>query len=349
MANVDNYFLILGLGEYKPATNFVDATIIGTSDDDSAVMQIIKTAIDTKRPEWAKGTSMDPRKATQYKHYIELIPKMETALADLETRKIMYADAKEQVAQMLKRPLGNLYGKGYVFDEEIERVAKQCNLSVEIVTGYVPVSIPIRKKEKVDGTLETIKKLTSRRKYKDIALLLQNNGYSDIYVFLCEGMGSSFTRTSVTDASDWLYQTKEKLSKLPDHKKQDIADKKRICEFCIAEVFVSEEKKKEYEEFLHAITIWEILQEVKQACSVTNELTTPLDTEIIDRIYSAGIDKDKAILCLQQFCKDERIAYGTPKPSLLVRCPYCSSMAEADARICPHCGGEIIVACPKCG
>ena len=135
MAKVDNYFLILGLGDYKPAPNFVDTSVIGTTDEDAAIVKKIKDAIDTKRLEWTKG-QIDPRNSAKYKHYIELIPTMESELQSLETRKNMYNDAKAQVAQMLKRPLGNIVVKGYVYTEELERIAKQCNISLETVRNF---------------------------------------------------------------------------------------------------------------------------------------------------------------------------------------------------------------------
>ena len=45
MAKVDNYFLILGLGDYKPAPNFVDTSVIGTTDEDAAIVKKIKDAM----------------------------------------------------------------------------------------------------------------------------------------------------------------------------------------------------------------------------------------------------------------------------------------------------------------
>jgi len=340
----DNYFLILGLGTYKPDAKYIDTTLIGTSDEDSAVLQLIKNAIDAKRLEWTKG-QLDPRNGAKFKHYLELIPKMEPELALLETRKRLYAEARDEITKLLKRPLGNLVGKGFVYLEELERVAKQTGVPLETIKNFN--SADIREKA---ATGEKLEKPAFAAKHKENDSRLQTYGYADIYAFLLEG--TPLSRAGLSTAADWLDMSKEVRSNLPAHNKQDIADKKKICEFCIAEVFVSEEKKKEYDAYLAWKRISDILQDVKQATIVTKELTPGQATEFIDQLQAVGITKPKAISYLRYFCSEQAIAWaseGAEKLSTRVLCPYCPTMVEATARICPACGGEIIVSCPKCG
>lgn len=344
MIGADNYFLILGLGDYKPDPNFVDMSIIGTTDEDSAVINKIKATIDTKKLEWSKGTSLDPRNAGKFKHYLELSKNMASDLMSLEIRKQVYDDAKGKVAQLLKRPLGNIVGKGYVYIEELERIAKQSGLTVETVKNFV--SVEVREKKAAGELLERPK---TASKFKNNDSFLQTYEYADIYAFLCEG--TTFTRVSLSSASDWLERAKEKKDSLPAHIKQDIADKKKICEFCITEVFASEDKMKEYNEYLAWKRISDVLQEAKQATAVTKALTKEQGRDFIDDLQSAGAEKSKAIAYLRGFCNAEGIAWeseNADKLSSRILCPYCPNMVEATAKICPHCGGEIIVSCPKC-
>ena len=340
----DNYFLMLGLGTYKPDGKYIDTALIGAGDEDRAVSQLIGNAIDAKRLEWTKG-QLDPRNGAKYKHYLELIPKMEAELGLLEERKRLYGEAREEVARLLKRPLGNLIGKGFVYLEELERVAKQTGVPLESIKNFN--SAEIREKKAAGEKLE---KPASASTFKQVDALLQTSGYPDIYAFLLED--TPLSRAGLSTAADWLDMAKEVRGNLPAHNKQDIADKKKICEFCLAQAFVSEEKKKEYDAYLAWKRISGILQDVREATAVEKELTNTQAREFIDELQSAGIAKSKAISYLRGFCSDQAIAWaseGAEKLSSRVLCPYCPTMVEATARICPACGGEIIVSCPKCG
>jgi len=171
----------------------------------------------------------------------------------------------------------------------------------------------------------------------------------DLYDFLCEG--TSIDRTTVASASFWHGRAEKIKSGLPAHNKQEIGDKKKLCEFCLV-TFSSENGKKEYDEYLIWRKLADILKEVKQVASATRMLVDEQAREIIDDLYHVCGDKEKAIAYLKEFCLSEAIAWaseGAEKLSVLEPCPYCTSMIETTDKICPECGSEIIVECTQCG
>ena len=139
-----NLYLLLGI--YDPKND-----LVGSSDDDQAVMSVIDAALQSKRREWSNDKLKNPRKASKASNNLE---KTNDALKDLGTmdkRHAAWIDAKATVDRQIRTMLGVFVSAhpGTLLEGEITKVREGVtrNLGITIddatVRGLIPDGVTV--------------------------------------------------------------------------------------------------------------------------------------------------------------------------------------------------------------
>lgn len=154
--------------------------------------------------------------------------------------------------------------------------------------------------------------------------------------------------SSQTEIEDALKKLKLKWSKIPQSGPKGTT-KSHIDKICSG--FVSLLKKDPfsvYIQYLKFLRADEILKNIKS--SGTDNLNENIFNEKVSDLTPFTEDADKARSILIAFCNKENIAYPKTRPNEVV-CPFCHrsfERAEPIQPVCPKCGKDLLVQCPKC-
>jgi hypothetical protein len=359
MAHNENYFLILGLGEYKPDKDFIDIRLIGTSDNDPAVTTLIEDIIATKQREWS-GWLKGPNEA-KGKHFIDVFSsrnksKRDATLSTVAGRKAHYLQAKSVIEKDIFDRLKLALHEGFILKDEITQIAKDLNISEETLKNYLG-KIVIKEKEDITGHIPP--RPTTHSKFKENDERMSLYGYADVYAFLAAehiGRGNvtlpAITRINALSTQDWHDRAKEILDQLPGHNTQQEGDKNKICNFCTNDIFKSDNNRNDYDLYLEWKKIDEILKDIDKTCRIRKVLPTQLGEGYIDRLVTAGKDRDKAIKILKEFCRNKAINWASDDSEKIdtdkIACPLCNQITDSKKNICAHCSSDIRITCPAC-
>ena len=355
MASQDNFYLLLQIFDF-------DNDRVGSSDDDAAVKTTIHQALTARQRDWSKD-SRNPRKASKAGHYLDVSKNAEQGLATMKQRRHAWGEARQIVEKDVRRTIGIFSSKGYLLSGEIDKIIEKVKNDDHVVINQArvmqlaPPGIKIRQEEVVQG--KELEKPTSYSKYSSATSTLQVYGYDSLYDLL--GRDRGITKVKGTPTSSWLQWAQDDKKKLPNKATTEVGDKRKLYELC-AQEFASDAKRSRYDKYLAYEAVNAILNEVKDACSVSKKLETFTAETYIDRIYEAGakagmpITRDEAGQYLLGCCAQQAIRYVPPASSATGRsqpaketCPWCGSLFAPGAEVCSNCGGKIKVACPNCG
>lgn len=250
--------------------------------------------------------------------------------------------------------------KGYLLGKELQVIAKDAEKSLGIsidaaaIRTLVPKDIEIREQEAEQG--KELKKPAKYSKYHGEESRLHAYGFASLYELL--GSQRGVTKFSGTPSSQWLKWADEDKKALPNKSTAEVADRKKLYAVC-ATTFAKDDQRAQYDDYLAYMAMNGILEEVKQACSVSKKLDSATGNLFIDKLYAAGakagkrITREEAAQYLIFCCSKAGIAYAAPDEKTVNAspkeiCPWCRSLISKGVTACPDCGGKIMIACPKC-
>ena len=352
MAQAMNYYLLLGLFDF-------DNDYVGSADDDPAVKSAIAKALKDKQREWS-ADSRNPRKASKAGHNLDLSKHAEENLDTMDKRRAAWSDAKTKVEKTIHQQISVFALKGYLLSGELQVIAQAVEKSLGItvkpdtIKTLLPKGMEVREQEAAQG--KELKKPSGYSAFHGAEAMLGTYGYASLYDLL--GGKRGINKRSSTPSGQWAKWADEDKKSLPNKATTEVADHKKLYELC-ARTFANDKKRAQYDDYLAYEAMSHVLDQVKQACSVSKKLDTSVGKQYIDQLYEAGskagvqITREDASQYLLSCCSKAGIAYAAPdettvNASPMELCPWCRSLVNKGVTACPDCGGKIMVDCPKC-
>lgn len=352
MAEETNYYMLLGL--FDPNDD-----LVGTGDNDPAVMAKIDQAIADRSREWSSD-SRNPRKASVANHNLDLVKYAKQNLSTMDMRRAAHAQAFADLQKDVSKLIKIHALKGYLIDVEIDEIAKQetekfrCSITADMVKDLVPNGVEVKQGEEGPKGLE-LTKPKAFSQYSTQESRLSPYGHANLYDMLDPGN----SKIKSVPTQTWLSKAKEAKAALPNKADTNVSDHQKLYNLCIGTTFKDDTSRAEYDEYLTYKSLMAVLEEVKEASSITKKLSANEAEQYVDRIFEAAskngkpITREQASGYLLWYCGKNSILYMPPaqhadQSTLKQPCPWCGSLLDSGAVTCSSCGGKVLEKCPKC-
>ncbi len=340
-----NFYLLLDLYDPVDPTN----DLVGNSDADPSVRELIQKQITEKTLQWNKEANK-PKTGAAAKRNTELVAGALAALDTMDKRRQQHSDAKLRFEKAIRKRMAIFGVKGFFYESEVAKLADVTGYSEQRVRAFLAQSIEIREEKFEDKQL---KKPEMAKALGETTELLKVYGYDTLYHLLGYPEGA---KRSIVPTADLLAKAEDAARKISSKATEENAARKKMLNRA-REVFASDSKRKEYDDYLSWQGMNEVLEELKMSASVTKEISGKQAAAAIERLIAAGsasgilLAEDDAIAYIRTMCRKGSIAWVEPeaeqRPDLML-CHYCTQVLPAGTQACKACGGLQFDLCPKC-
>lgn len=323
--------------------------------------QILKK-INEKSKFWV-SKFQDSKLGPNYRTWHKSIPQIEKDMIGNDNIRCELAkEACDISYAKLDNTLTLIAKKGHVTKDEGDRIALKLNLNSDIVKKRAKflniewvASNDSEKYEKIYKKYYKNKHEESLQ-YDQIKNILKTFNVDNLYDFLYINSNTkdaqNIKNISALNHQELLKMAEEKKKKEFFKNDSVSSNGSKLCAQCKI-AFVSEDKKKKYDDYLKYIKSREILESVKSVADISGEISLDQVNGYIDQLKK--VFKDKTVDCEEifiAFCKLEKIPYTytapPPKSVKVCRCGVTNDISDG-RRVCKACGLDLEIKCPKCG
>ncbi|MCL2068432.1 MAG: hypothetical protein FWH00_00885, partial [Oscillospiraceae bacterium] len=303
----------------------------------------IKAAIAAKRQQWTRLQDT-PGRRTVALSYLEMIPEIESVMADASRRQNECEQAKKMQRETLGRyeaELRVLESKDYITPREFTNIQvkyKPFGITKELAESYIKVPVSEEPPEqRADETGEILDRIAA----KSIRRNLQVVGNTDLYDFLGEAPYSSIKK--LTDASE----AKRREAAQSTAKNARTAAAQELAGMCLG-LFENFDTKQKYDRYLK-ISAYPDLADLIDEESNRSGFISP---DVLLRLCNYGMETSEGtVLAFEQFIRRYCAAYDIPVTNTgrQISCPACSAKASRSDTVCASCAAPLAGSCPACG
>lgn len=336
----DNCFLILELPYDAP----------GLTDEE------IARAIDTKKKFWSRPTHK--KNAVIYEDYKKNLKYIQNVMLDPEKRKKEAQLAKEYVESVLPKRM-QLYAQlDNISETEVVSIQDDTGIAKVYLEKLIPQRFNIQIIGKDPAPLSPVEDPNPKPEcadiYKKTVDQLKELGFEDLYGFLAEEGEQSnlkvikleILRNRIT-AMEATFRTAVRDSAL--------TNRQNLCKLA-AKAFADEASRDAYNQFVVWYKTDRVIKSIKSVAGANQNriIGAAADNYLKQLAAIQNGNLKKAQQILEAVGKKEGILISASMDVKKTKsCPNCGCVVEVEdgarIRVCPHCGGALIIKCKKCG
>lgn len=308
----DNYYLILE----------IDPSI----DDEKT----IRAAIQNKKKAWSRDCNVPGPRGRLAGNYLRITDDIERIMLNPQMRKQEAENAikirKERLQEnerLLNQAIGVFERRGYWFESDIIKLAKEYKLTEEEVRRRINVEIRPNPSQRPD---------ISRRIEK-----INNNlpqGKKDLYDYI--GMTQADSRKKLYDRCSEIYQN---ATAKKDNFGQTLAGEGLV-------IFADNNQKKVYDDYIKYRHIYEAIDQLGSSDTIPANSVE----DFLKRIIEGGLSREEAMEIFKAYCDQKKYNYVLPihkgEPDII--CGFCNKVLYGISERCTNCGELLRIQCPKC-
>ncbi len=337
----ENWYIVLELEFDPPVEN----------EDD------IQKRINEKKDFWSSKAS-NPLKGAQYGVWMKEIPRIKKEMIGSENiRKQLAKEAEQLTYGQIDDDIKTSGMKGNITDSEVMYLANAYKTTEAVIRKRASkLKIPVVKDSDSKSSFDSdsvYKKYCEpipapdRTYTLSLPKFLSTFGFVDVYEFLYgEGhQASNFTakvlRTKATEKRKEFIHTDQKSS-----------NGNNICGICETKIFVSEDSKKKYDEFLLSERRQKIFEQIQRVAEPSKQLIQEQFESFVNQLTALCRDADLAEQIVTAFCEIKGIKYSSntknDDKSSKKKC-RCGVYNDKTRSVCYQCGLPLEIVCPECG
>lgn len=307
--------------------------------------------LSVKRAEWTSRVR-NPKHATRYNFYLELISKITETMSDSTLRQAEAERARQEFTQKqahkrqeFEQDMELLAAKGFVTEGDIKAlvgVYAGVVSELDIRTQLRRRDLPMRTLESSDGG-GALDAATMKSMQAQLELLEKQ----DLYDLL--GLPRSAASFELLKAANGMYDdTQRKASKTAD-----VTAKSVLAGHAMA-LFKDERERRKYDAALAELAYERVLDAplVRLLQGPDKTLYAGQYQRLLEQARAQHLDVDRAAAYIRERARKLGAAIEVSDISLIKAqrvCPYCDTMSSPETKICPTCGVALEMPCPGCG
>ena len=333
----ENWYIVLEL-EFDPPV-----------EDEVAVQR----RIDEKKDFWNRNAN--GLKGKEYSVWRDAIPKIKKEMIGPENiRKQLAKEAEQLTYGQIDDDINTSGMKGNITDSEVVYLANAHNTTEAVIKKRASkLKIPVVKDSDLKSSfdLDSVYKKycepipePDRTYTLSLPRYLSTFGLVDVYEFLYEkGHQASTAEVLRKKATE---KRKEFI-----YRDQKSSNGNNICGLCETKIFVSEDSKKKYDEFLLSERRQKIFKQIKRVAEPSKRLIQEQFESFVNQLTDLCRDADLAEQIVTAFCVKEEIRYSSntknDDKSSQKKC-RCGVYNDKTRSVCYKCGLPLEIVCPKC-
>ena len=312
--------------------------------DETSLLKELEKA----RALWGKKRN-HPTQATRAQMMLKNLSLLKTQIPNPEFVKQASEEAKlklivqeRKLFEELDDSISILSKRGYIKEEEIERLKKQFkNIPIEKIKSRIKVEIRTSVKSDKSKKIPEFEKPRA----KDIKEQLKVLNKENLYDFL-EVVPNSSLKTI-----NERVQTKNQEVKRNANKTAQVTATQKLVGQCL-NIFKTELSRSSYDEYLRNEKFDSLKKRIVDQARIRDYV---IDSDLFEELqkdamrygYSTEVAKDFIV----SYAKTKKISCVIPQEDKIItlkKCGFCGVLNEPDANACVECGTKLILTCPKC-